>query len=443
MPDTLRERWRKSPPEGEIPNSKRLKFLTIVCIGLILTGLLVDSPMTILRGLWKIQTSRANLLTDYVALGSPGAAFANSGLTTLLSLFVIWRSKVKISGPVMASVFAVAGFAFFGKNIYNSIPIILGVFLYSQLAGIPFRNVVLSATFGTCLGPAVSQITFAYGFPLYLSIPAGYLLGIFIGVIMQPLASRFVSFHNGFCLYNIGFTSGIIGMFVASFMRMFGLQVETVRILSYGNNTFMGLTLLVFFSYLFLFGYWFNDKSMKNYSELLRNSGQSVTDFISLYGYGVSLVNMAFVGMISTVFVLFLGAHINGPIIGAIMMVTGFGAFGKHPKNILPIIFGIYLASLLNIYDPLATGSVISAIFGTALAPVAGQYGMFAGVLAGFAHMSIVMNIGYLHGGMNLYNNGFSAGFVAGAFVPVIDVWTNEIRGKIRERIIKSETHRG
>jgi hypothetical protein len=33
------------------------------------------------------------------------------------------------------------------------------------------------------------------------------------------------------------------------------------------------------------------------------------------------------------------------------------------------------------------------------------------------------MNVGYLHGGVNLYNNGFAGGIVASIFVPVIDAF--------------------
>ena len=46
---------------------------------------------------------------------------------------------------------------------------------------------------------------------------------------------------------------------------------------------------------------------------------------------------------------------------------------------------------------------------------------VFGDVIAGFFHMSMVMNVGYLHGGMNLYNNGFSGGFVAAVLVPIFD----------------------
>ena len=81
----------------------------------------------------------------------------------------------------------------------------------------------------------------------------------------------------------------------------------------------------------------------------------------------------------------------------------------------------MFFANQLNIYEPSSTVSLLSALFGTTLAPVAGFYGFGWGALAGFLHMAVTMNISYLHGGLKLYNNGFSGGFVAAALVPLIE----------------------
>ena len=53
------------------------------------------------------------------------------------------------------------------------------------------------------------------------------LLGIFIGFILPQLTTQFLGFHQGFSLYNVGFTAGIIGMVVLGFMNAFGIEVET------------------------------------------------------------------------------------------------------------------------------------------------------------------------------------------------------------------------
>ena len=44
-------------------------------------------------------------------------------------------------------------------------------------------------------------------------------------------------------------------------------------------------------------------------------------------------------------------------------------------------------------------------------------------MLVGFLHSSMVLNTGILHGGLNLYNNGFSAGILALIIVPVIETF--------------------
>jgi hypothetical protein len=55
----------------------------------------------------------------------------------------------------------------------------------------------------------------------------------------------------------------------------------------------------------------------------------------------------------------------------------------------------------------------------TALAPVAGKFGVFYGLLAGFIHLLIAPQALALQGGFDLYNNGFTAGLVAGIVVVI------------------------
>jgi hypothetical protein len=107
-------------------------------------------------------------------------------------------------------------------------------------------------------------------------------------------------------------------------------------------------------------------------------------------------------------------------VIGAIFTIVGFAAFGKHPRNIVPIMIGVFLGSLAkpwNIDDP---SILLAALFGTTLAPIAGRFGWHWGIVAGFIHSSAALTVGPVHAGLNLYNNGFAAGIVASVLVPVI-----------------------
>jgi hypothetical protein len=130
---------------------------------------------------------------------------------------------------------------------------------------------------------------------------------------------------------------------------------------------------------------------------------------------------MGLLGVLSTGYVLVMGGELNGPAIGGIFTVIGFGACGKHVRNVVPVMLGVLIVNLLNIHDTHSTFAIITALFGTTLAPISGKYGPLAGILAGMLHVSLVSNLSFLHAGMNLYNNGFSGGFIAATLHPLFD----------------------
>ncbi|RAK11217.1 uncharacterized protein DUF1576 [Halanaerobium saccharolyticum] len=78
----------------------------------------------------------------------------------MIAVVISKLNKVNMNGTIIAAIFTVAGFALFGKNIYNSWSIIFGVFIYSKIQNEPFRKFLLIALFGTALGPMISYISF-------------------------------------------------------------------------------------------------------------------------------------------------------------------------------------------------------------------------------------------------------------------------------------------
>jgi hypothetical protein len=87
---------------------------------------------------------------------------------------------------------------------------------------------------------------------------------------------------------------------------------------------------------------------------------------------------------------------------------------------------GVIITALLFGNDISTTGIIISVLFSTTLAPIAGTYGPVIGIIAGALHMILVSNVAVIHGGINLYNNGFSGGLVAGVMIPVLDAFHKE-----------------
>lgn len=410
------------PKQGVV--TERLKYFLVFAFAVSLFGLafLFNTPSQILNGSIKILISPANLITDYFALANVGAALVNASLMMLKSLFIVRAARVKISGPVLAALFTVAGFSLFGKNLFNSIPIILGVYLYAKITRTPFKNYLLSALFGTALAPLVSEIAFNIGLSVPVGIILGFLAGISVGFVLPPLSRHFASFHKGFSLYNIGFTAGIIGMAFIAVLRAQGIVVEGVSLVSEGYNQPFSIILYSLFGIMFLLGWIFNGKSLAGYRTFLEEDGVGGPDFMQKFGFGLTLINMSLLGFISATFTLLVGGEFNGPVIGGIFTVVGFGAFGKHIKNVTPILAGVLIVSLFTSVEVSSTTFLLTALFGTTLAPISGHYGVLAGVVAGGLHMAMSANITYLHAGMNLYNNGFSGGFIAAILVPLLEV---------------------
>jgi hypothetical protein len=258
--------------------------------------------------------------------------------------------------------------------------------------------------------------------PFHIGIPLGIAAGIFVGMILPPLADHFKNFHKGYNLYNIGFTAGLIGTFFIAVFRSFNIEITTVNLVSEGNNKPFSYLLAFLFVSTLLWGLAKNKWSLKGYWNLLDKSDITDRDYILFSGFGVTLINMSVLGMISTAYVLLVGGELNGPVIGGIFTVAGFGAYGKNPKNVIPVILGVFLAGYFSLHDISSTIILLAALFGTTLAPISQVYGPIAGIIAGAIHVSLVVNISYMHAGMNLYNNGFSGGFIAATLVPLFDI---------------------
>ncbi|WP_208558677.1 DUF1576 domain-containing protein [Marinilactibacillus kalidii] len=420
------------------------KYWMLVGFSLFLIGVsfLLDSPSEIFKGQGIILTTASNLTTDYFELTSVGATFFNSGILTLHALVLIKLTKAEINGPLIAAIFTVAAFSFFGKNLYNSTPIVIGAFTYAWATKVPTEKSLLAALFGTALGPIVNEITFNIGLPFGYGLLMGCSAGFIVGFILPPLAHHFVAFTKGFSLYNIGFTSGVIGTIATSILRAMGVNIEPVSMISQGNNTPMSLVFFPLFAGMLLYGVYLNGWSFKGYNRLLRNSGQLSTDFIKRNGFSLTLINMAGLGFISLFFVLILGGELNGPVIGGVLTVVGFGAFGKHIKNVIPVLIGVTLIGYINHYDMSDTSVIMAGLFGTTIAPIAGRYGTLMGIVAGGLHLTVVSNTSYLHGGINLYNNGFAGGFVAAMMIPLLEAvhYHREQRRELREPIDPAES---
>lgn len=414
--------------EKDLNKEQKLLILAVFPVVFLIFGMiygLMDEKdgISIMDGMVAIMTSPTTLITDFFVVGGIGASFINSALIGFFNLYLLKKFKMRINGLLVAAFFTVLGFSFFGKNVINILPIYLGGYLYAKLQDIPMKNVILVIMFSTALAPIVSIVTFGGIFDQGFAYLMGILTGVLIGLIIVPLASHMIRFHDGYNLYNIGFTAGLLGTVLNSALKNFNVTIMPVNLIHTENDPFLILLMFALFIYLIIMGFRTNKNVLKEYKAILDYKGRTITDFTSLLGYGITFFNMGLFGIASLLLVLILGGSVNGPVLAGIFTAVGFAAFGKHPKNCIPIVAGVLLAGIIFGSDFTDTRFIIAVLFSTTIAPIAGAYGPFVGVIAGMLHLTLVTNIGIIHGGINLYNNGFAGGLVAGFMVPIIDAF--------------------
>ena len=404
-------------------NEQRIIFLTVVSVLFLCFGLLLDRPSGIVAGFWNIIREPDYLITDYFVIGGVGASFVNSGLLMLAFTVLLGTIRTEVHGLSFAAVFTIAGFSFFGKNIANVWFIVAGVWLYAQAQREPFVKFLYVALFGTALSPMVSQIMFGLKGPFVYRLAAGGAVGIAMGFLLPPLSTAMLSFHRGYNLYNIGFTAGLAGTVAISIYRSFGFIPQSRVIWRTGVDPMVAGFLVILFLGIFLSGYVMERRSFRGLREIWSLPGRLLTDFADLAGFGPTLMNMGINGLIFLAYLLMIGGDLNGPTIGGLLTVVGFSALGKTTKNTLPVLFGVILGGMTSSWGLQDPPVQLAALFCTTLAPIAGSFGWIAGAVAGYLHSLVVLHVGILHAGFNLYNNGFAGGLVAAFLVPLIEAF--------------------
>ncbi len=396
-------------------------FIPIIAIILFAAAFVVDTWENILSGYLNILQSPSVLVSDFIYIGGLGATLFNVATVMVFNIVMLRVLKFDMSGPIFAGVLTIAGFSFFGKNIFNSLPLYGGIWLYAKTQRLEFKSFMIVVLFSTGISPLVSFFIFGTGWPYVYGVPAGIAAGILTGFVLPAFSAHTIRFHKGYNLYNIGFAMGIISMVWAALLSSFQVDLRLGGPTSEASHDALVVITLILSTVFLVLAYLTDPKAHRRYRELMQSSGRLVSDFVREYGRPVTLLNVAVMGYISLAVVLVLGLKINGPVMSGILTVMGFGAFGKHPRNALPVMFGAWLGVVLTGYTLDSVGMMIALLFVTAVAPIAGRYGPWVGIVAGFIHIIITPFALSFQGGFDLYNNGFAAGFAAALIVPLIE----------------------
>ena len=407
--------------ENKRIETRKKIFISIAFVGIAIMIFFLAPIKETLAGFYRILTSTSILLTDYLYVGGLAATLLNAFLTLLLNLLIIRKLHLKINGPIFACLLTIIGFSFFGKNLYNALPLYLGVYLYTKYTKTKLQDYIIVFLLSSGIAPIVSYLMFGLGLAYPISIPLAIAVGMLIGFVLPAFNKHTIQFHQGYNLYNTGFSLGVISMIITGIISSLGGVIN--RQTSVNNEYHMILLIaIIFLSSLFiLYAFFLNRRVWKKYPLLLEETGRLFSDFMSSHGKDVTYLNIGLLGLLTSFIVMILKIPLNGPVVGAILTVIGFGAFGKHVRNVIPVMIGA-LSALFLTNTELNIASAMAIIFVTSLAPIAGKFGVGAGIIAGFLHFLIVAQTLEFQGGFDLYNNGFAAGFVAAIISSLFEI---------------------
>lgn len=397
------------------------RFVLFTICYLLITAVILDTPMEILQGMKRIIISRDALITDYFVIGGYGAAFFNAGLVVLMEYLLLIYEKVNFTGLTLAALYINAGFALFGKNPVNILPILMGTIIYAKFHHSRISRYVYVAMFGTSLAPFVTELVYILPFGKVMNGILAVVTGILIGFVLPPLSAHTSSMHMGYNLFNVGFSSGIVAFVIMCVLQSYGISAESTLVWQENAPVSLIVWLLIFYAAAFTYGVWMNKGNLRRVWEITRHPGRAVADFVLMNGAGSTFMNMGMIGMLGTAYILAIGGDFSGPVIGAMLTAFGFGAFGAHLKNYVPVLAGVFLSTFGNKFSATTPAVQLAAMFAVGIAPIAGQFGLIAGLLAGGLHVAIVTCTNAMYGGLNLYNNGFSCGWVAIFLVPLLE----------------------
>ena len=397
-------------------------------------GLAIDGPVAAVRGLYDIVTRPDLLITDYVETSGLGAAMLNAGLVSAASVTVLKLSRDPFNGYSVVTVGLMTGFGFFGKNILTMWPFVVGGWLYSKLTRRSFADYAAVSLMSTALSPLVSYVAMGSENP---SLLLGAAVGIAIGFVMPALCPYTYRIQNGLNLYNAGFAAGLLAMMIVPVMTAMDASPQTALHWSEGFNLWLLGIIVLGCVILLVLGLFLCNRPtgevLREYRKLLGTTGRTPCDYLRMFGFAPTFVNMGINGLFCLGFLWLIGGDLNGPTAGGIIAIMGFSAWGKHIRNMLPVMLGVVLGGMVLDFSVRDPALQIAVLFVTTLAPIAGHFGWPFGLFAGFVHSALVLQTAGPVSGLNLYNNGFSGGLIAIVVVPIAAAIFNHHLPKIRD----------
>ena len=405
-----------------------------------------------LTGLWKILSNPTKASTSFFSIGGYAATFLNMGLVGLVCTALYWVPGEKANHAATLVTILTTGFGSWGIHILNMWPTIFGVVLHCLVRKKKLGDYTNAMLFSTGLAPFISEMFVRYPNAEVVGFTwGGVLLGLAVGLVagffLPEGLDNSAIVHKGFDLYSAALPVGMIAFLIQGVMyKAMGVEVpDAVSDLTVVSPAIVDTFCIVLFSSFVVIALLMGCRP-KDYWKLMIDPDQ-VVDFAAIYNNSVMLMNVGLYGFFILAYYHVIGAAFNGVTFGVMFCMLATCNAGSHPANVWPIPLGYGLAAkLFQLLTPVTGGNfnqflnsqaiIVGLCYANGLSPIADKYGWGYGMLAAMLHFCMVTTVPELHGGMCLYNGGFTAALVCLLMVPSLErhFKTKQERRALRRR---------
>jgi len=427
-------------------------FFTYFSLSFLVAAFCMPDREQMLSGLVRIICSPTKATTNFFSVGGYAATFLNMGLVGLVctGLFALPGENPNHAATLVTIL--TTGFGSWGIHIVNMWPTMLGVMLYCWVQKKNFGEHTNAMLFSTGLAPFMSELMVRYPDPNTICFNlTGVLLalavGVTIGFFLPAGLDNSPKIHKGFDLYSAALPVGMSAFLLQGCMyKAMGVSVpEQLSDLSVASPIIVNTFCMALFSSFVVIAFLMGCRP-KDYWQLMIDP-EPITNFSITYGNATMLMNVGLYGLFILGYYNLVGAQMNGVTFGVMFCMLSTCNSGSHPANIWPIMLGYALASKLFQWISPWTGGeftqylyaqpiVVGLCYANGLSPIADKYGWRYGMIAAMMHFCMVTTVPELHGGMCLYNGGFTAALVCLLMLPGLE---RHFKPKLERRALRKK----
>ena len=413
------------------------RFFFFFSLSFLIAAFCMPDRANMLPGLWKILSMPTLSATSFFDYGGYAATFLNMGLVGMVctGLYCIPGKKANHAATLVTIL--TTGFGSWGIHILNMWPTMLGVVLYCLKRKEKIGDHTNAMLFTTGLAPFISELLVRYPNPEVVGLsPTGFAMALAVGLVtgffVPAGLDNSAIVHKGFDLYSAALPVGMTAFLLQGFLyKAMGVEVpKAVSDLSVVSPVICNTFCILLFGSCVLAALLMGCRP-RDYWRLLSDP-EPVVNFSAAYGNATMLMNVGLYGLFILGYYNWIGAPFNGVTFGVMFCMLSTCNAGSHPGNIWAIILGYGLASeLFQLLNPLSGGNftqylhsqsiIVGLCYANGLSPIADKYGWRYGLVAAMVHFCMVTTVPELHGGMCLYNGGFTAALVCLLMLPGLE----------------------